>query len=108
MTNEELRERFKMICESEPDPEFTRRLEEYHQNIERDFQEEWAKKHFKWFFTKRRQKKLKYKVSLRYTGPLFWIIEDTIEDLLGDQWQNKEFFEQFVDLKAISGDENYF
>ena len=103
MSNEELRDWFrKDILEKEPDPEWKRRLEEYYSNIERDFQEEWSKKRFKWFFTKRRQKKLRYKVSLRYTGPVFWIIEEAVDDLLGSKFQNSEYFEKFVDIKGIN------
>ena len=100
MSNEELRNWLcKEILEAKPDPEWERRLKEYHDNIERDFQEEWSKKCFKWFFTKRRQKKLKDKVTRRYTAPVFWIIEDIIEDTLVSQWQNSEYFDQFVDVK---------
>ena len=105
-SNEELRDWFrKEIIEAKPDPEWDRRIKEYHDNIERDFQEEWAKKHFKWFFTKRRQKKLRYKVTRRYTEPVFWIIEEVVDDMLGKQWETPEFFESFVDFKAISEDE---
>ena len=75
MTNEELCSWFRNeIIETKPDPEWKRRLEEYHNNIERDFQEEWFKKHFKWFFTKRRQKNSDIKrpvaIPLRYFGLL--------------------------------------
>ena len=109
MTNEELRDWFrKEIIEAKPDPEWERRLKEYYDNIERDFQEEWSKKHFKWFFTKWRQKKLRYKVSRRYTDPVFWLIEEVVEDTLVKQWETPEFFGQFVDIKDISGDEYYF
>ena len=108
-SNEELRDWFRTeIIEAKPDPEWERRLKEYYDNIERDFQEEWSKKHFKWFFTKRRQKKLRYKVSLRYAGPVFWLIEEVVDDILGNQFSNSEFFNQFVDIKDISGDKYYF
>lgn len=109
MTNEELRDWFHTeIIEAKPDPEWERRLKEYYDNIERDFQEEWSKKHFKWFFTKRRQKKLRDKITNRYAGPVFWLIEEIIDDTLPKQWQNSEFFGQFVDVKDISGESNYF
>lgn len=109
MSNEELRDWLRTeIIEAKPDPEWERRLKEYYDNIERDFQEEWSKKHFKWLFTKRRQKKLRYKVSLRYTAPVFWLIEEVVDDMLGKQFQNSEFFGQFVDVKDISGNKNYF
>ena len=101
MTNEELCSWFRNeIIETKPDPEWKRRLEEYHNNIERDFQEEWSKKHFKWFFTKRRQKKLRYQATRRYTSPVFWLIEDIIEDML-PQTIN-ENFQQFVDIKDVT------
>lgn len=110
MTNEEICEWFrKEIIEAKPDPEWERRLQEYYQNIERDFQEEWSKKKFKWFFTKRRQKKLKYKVSLRYTGPMFWLIEEVIEETLPKAWSSDEYFNKFVDIKDVaSSDKHYF
>ena len=101
MNNEELCSWFRNeIIETKPDPEWKRRLEEYHNNIERDFQEEWSKKHFKWFFTKRRQKKLRYQVTHRYTSPVFCLIEDIIEDML-PQTIN-ENFQQFVDIKDVA------
>ena len=107
MTNEEVVQWFrKEIVDAKPDPEWERRLQEYHQNIERDFQEEWAKKKFKWFFTNRRQKKLKYKVSLRYTGPVFWIIEDIISEVCPKEWTEDGYFNQFVDFKDIAKGES--
>lgn len=101
MSNEELRDWFRTeIIEAKPDPEWERRLKEYYDNIERDFQEEWSKKHFKWFFTKHRQKKLRYKVTRRYTAPVFWLIEDVVEDMLVSKWQNNsEYFDKFIDIK---------
>lgn len=107
-SNEELREWFRAeIIEAKPDPEWERRLKEYHDNIERDFQEEWSKKHFKWLFTKRRQKKLRNKITHRYAGPVFWLIEDIIEETL-PQTIN-ENFQQFVDIKNVAlGDKAYF
>ena len=108
MTNEKLRDWFRQeIVEAKPDPEWERRLKEYYDNIERDFQEEWPKKHFKWFFTKRRQKKLRDKITHRHTGPVFWIIEDIIEDILPKAIN--ESFQPFVDVKDITiSDKAYF
>ena len=84
-----------------------RRLKEYYDNIERDFQEEWSKKHFKWFFTKRRQKKLRDKITHRYAGPVFWLIEEIIEDTLPKMVD--ENFQKFVDIKDFAlGDKAYF
>lgn len=91
----------------EPDPEYQRRLEEYHKKIEDDFQEEWSKKKFKWFFKKRRQQKLRAQISHRYAGPVFWLIEDMLEDMLPKV--TSPFFNQFVDVKDITlGDKNNF
>lgn len=105
MTNEELRDQFrKEIIETKLDPKWECRLKEYHDNIERDFQEEWSKKHFKWFFTKRRQKKLRAKVARRYTAPVFWLIEEVIDDILVKQWEAPEFFEEFIDIKKIANE----
>ena len=107
-SNGELVEWFqKEIIEAEPDPEYKRRLEEYHQKIENDFNEEWSRKHFKWLFTKRRQKKLRAQIVRRYTAPVFWLIEDMIEEML-PQTIN-ENFQQFVDVKDVAvGDRAYF
>ena len=107
-SNEELREWFRAeIVEAKPDQEWERRLKEYHDNIERDFQDEWSKKHFKWFFTKRRQKKLIDKIFHRYAGPVFWLIEETIEDMLPKMVD--ENFQKFVDIKDLAlGDKAYF
>lgn len=108
MTNEELRDWFRQeIVEAKPDPEWERRLKEYYDNIERDFQEEWSKKHFKWFFKKHRQKKLRYRVTRRYTAPVFWLIEEIIEDTLPKMVD--ENFQKFVDIKDFAlGDKAYF
>lgn len=87
--------------------EFHRRCEERRQNIENDFNAEWSKKHFKWFFKKRRQKKLRAQIVRRYTAPVFWLIEDMIEEML-PQTIN-ENFQQFVDVKDVAvGDRAYF
>lgn len=103
-SNEELIEWFRAtIIEAKPDLEYKRRLEEYHQKIENDFNEEWSKKHFKWFFTNRRQKKLRYQITRRYTAPVFWLIEDIIDDTLPKM--TNEFFGQFVDVKEIQKNE---
>lgn len=103
MTSEEFNEWFrKEIIDYEPDPEFKRRLDEYNCKIENDFQTEWAKKKFKWFFKKRRQKKLKAKIFLRYEAPIFWIISDAIDEILGDRLSTSEYFNEFVDVKNIA------
>lgn len=100
-TNEELIEWFrKIINETSKDAyhaEYQRRCEDRRQNIENDFQAEWSKKHFKWFFKKYRQKRLLGEIELRYPGPVFWLIEDIIEDTLPKT--TNEFFGQIIDVK---------
>lgn len=103
---EELRNKIIDCYNYEPDPEYKRRLEEYHKKIEDDFQIEWPKKKFKWFFKKRRQQKLRRQISHRYSGPVFWIIEDTLDDIFSNQWQDSEFFGQFVDVKDIADNDH--
>ena len=96
-----------IMLNTEPDPTFKLRLEEYRQNIDNDFQEEWSKKKFKWFFKKRRQKKLKAKIYRRYQSPIFWIVEDALEDMLPKSIEYS--FDNLVDIKDIVlGDKNYF
>jgi hypothetical protein len=103
---EELRNKIIDCYNYEPDLEYKKRLEEYHKKIEDDFQAEWPKKKIKWFFKKRRQQKLRAEITLRYPGPVFWIIEDVLDDLLPSQGQDSEFFGKLVDVKDIAvGDE---
>ena len=106
---EKIRNEIIGLSNYEPDPEYQKRLEEYHKKIEDDFQAEWPKKKFKWFFKKRRQQKLRRQISHRYSGPVFWIIEDMIDDIFSNQLQYSEFFGQFVDVKDIAiGDKHRF
>ena len=77
--------------------EYHRRCEERRQNIEREFVSEWSKKHFKWFFKKRRQKKLHREIELRYPGQMFWIIEDIIDETLAKT--TNAWFGKIVDVK---------
>ena len=106
---EEIRDKIIGLSNYEPDPEYQKRLEEYYKKIEDDFQAEWPKKKFKWLFKKRRQQKLRRQISHRYSGPVFWLIEDVIDDMFSNQWQSSEFFGQFVDVKDIAiGDEHHF
>lgn len=100
-SDDELRDwLLKAISEAKPDKTYQQRLEEYRNNIERDFQTEWSHKHLKWLFTKRRQAKLRAEITRRYTAPLFWIVEDIIEETLVSNWQNSEFFGKFVEVKS--------
>lgn len=95
------------LLNTEPDPKFKLRLEEYRQNIENDFQEEWSKQKFKWFFKKLRQKKLKTKIYRRYQSPIFWLVEDILEDVLPKAIDFS--FDQMTDIKDVTlGDPGYF
>ena len=101
----EICSKLKDLDSYEPDPEYTKRCEEYRNNVERDFQEEWNKMHFKWFFTKRRQNKLRNQIRLRYDDPVFYLIEKTRDDILPDQWTDSEYFGKFIDVKHIAVDD---
>ena len=106
---DDIRDKLRDYDNYELDPEYKKRLEEYHKKIEDDFRAEWSKKKFKWFFKKRRQQKLRSKIAHRYAGPVFWLIEDVLDDILSNQCQYSEYFNQFVDVKDIAlGDKNYF
>ena len=100
-TNEELREWFRnevnKVTTDAHYAEYNRRCEERRQNIERDFQDEWSNKHFKWFFKKRRQQKLHREIELRYPGPMFWILEDIIDETLPKT--TNAWFGQIVEIK---------
>lgn len=110
MTNKEIIEWFRKETDNTmSNPEFIRRLAEYNQNIKNDFQTEWSKKKFKWFFKKYRQKKLRTKILRRYQSPIFQCVEDTIEDILSTSFQTDNFFADFVDIKDMTlGDKAYF
>ena len=91
----------------EPDPKYKKQLEEYYKKIEDEFQEEWSKKKFKWFFKERRQVKLKSKIFRRYQLPIFCTIEDALGDMLPKAIEFS--FDQMIDIKDITlGDPNYF
>lgn len=108
MTNEELRNWLRNVinktAEDAHHAEYQRRCEERRQNIENDFNAEWSKKHFKWFFKKCRQKRLLGEIELRYPGPVFWLIEDIIEQTLPKT--TNEFFGQFIDIKEPADEHN--
>ena len=111
MTNEEIISEFRKELNktiiTEPDPRYQQLLKEYKQKIDNDFKEEWSKKRFKWFFKKRRQRKLRNKMMHRYAHPIFVVLEDCIEDILSKTIN--ESIENFVDIKDITlGEPNYF
>jgi hypothetical protein len=86
---------------------YNQELPEYLQKIQDEFQTEWSKKKFKWFFKKYRQRKLKSKIYRRHCKPIFGLIEDVVEDTLPKAMEFS--FDQFVDVKDLAlGDKNYF
>ena len=108
MTNEEVIEWFrKDILEKEPGTEWMQRLKEYRQKIDSDFKVEWSKKHFKWFFKKCRQQKLRSKIVWRYASPIDEIVEECIDDLLPRVITGT--IDSFADIKDITiGDYSWF
>ena len=85
----------------------TNMIQVYKQQIDDDFQAEWSKKRFKWFFKKRRQRKLRSKIMSHYMHPIFYLVEDYIDDLL-PKTINKSV-EGFANIKDITyGEPNYF
>lgn len=105
MSNEELIEWFRKNLmatkfDSEHYAEYCSRIIECIRNIENDFYAEWSQKKCKWFFTKYRQAKLIKKIELRYSGPMFWIIEDITSELIPKEWTADECFDKFVGFKG--------
>ena len=87
--------------------QLTNMLQVYKQQIENDFQSEWSKKHFKWFFKKRRQKKLRSKIFRRYQMGIFNLVECCIEDMLPKAIE--ESVENLTNIKDVPfGDKAYF
>ena len=85
----------------------TNMLQVYKQQIDDEFQAEWSKRHFKWFFKKRRQKKLRAKIFRRYQVGIFSVVSDWIDD--GVQKAFEEPIKNFVDIKDFPyGDKIYF
>lgn len=87
--------------------QLTNMLQVYKQQIENDFQSEWSKKHFKWFFKKRRQKKLRNKIFRRYQMGIFSVTQDWIQDEVKNIIE--ESIDSFVNIKDVTiGDKAYF
>jgi len=104
-SEQEIRDWFlKDILEDGVVPEWRRRFEELKRKIDNDFQVEWSKQHFKWFFKKRRQKKLKAKIWHRHTGPIFYTLEEMIDELWTQSLSDNSFFDRFIGIKNIKGD----
>lgn len=107
MTPEEIRNKMIDLFNTEPDPEYTKRFEEYHKKIKDDFQAEWSKRKFKWFFKKRRQQKLKRSIYRRYMSPIFDLVENAINEVLPKA--SESFFSSMVNIDDLSlGDKYYF
>jgi hypothetical protein len=87
--------------------QLTNMLQVYKQQIENDFQSEWSKKHLKWFFKKRRQKKLLNKIFRRYQMGIFSVTQDWIQDEVKNIIE--ESIDNFVNIKDVTiGDKAYF
>lgn len=107
MTNEEIIKEFSKEIDANFSPKYQRSFEECRRNIELDFDEEWSKKHFKWFLKKRRQSKLRFKILRRHTQPIFTVLEDYIEDM----WPSviNKSFDNFANIHDIAlGEPNLF
>lgn len=82
-------------------------FEECKENFKNEFQTEWSKKKFKWFFKKYRQRKLKSKIYRRHCRPIFELMEDILEDTLPKAIDVS--FDNLTDIKDVAvGDKNYF
>ena len=102
LTNELIRNAVKnSISEQPSNLEFKKKREEYRQAVNEDFEKSWAQKKFKWFFPKRRKKKLLREVRYRYIDldPIFDLIAETVNEVL-PQTLN-ESFGQLVDIKNV-------
>ena len=82
-------------------------IQEHTEKLKYEFETEWSKKKFKWFFKNRRQRKLKSKIYRRHRRPLFELTEDILDDVLPKAiWPS---FDQLTDIKDVAlGDKNYF
>lgn len=87
--------------------QFINMLQVYKQQIDDDFQTEWSKQRFKWFFKKRRQEKLRSKIFRRYKMGIFSTTEDWIHGEVDKAIE--ESLDKFVSVKDIPfGDKAYF
>lgn len=102
MTNEELRNQLSdnLKAAYEINPEYQQCIKEYRDNIKNDFETEWSKRHFKWFFKKRRQRKLRSRIMRRYTSPIYGLFEEILEDMWPKLFSTN-FCDKFVDIKEI-------
>ena len=85
---------------------YTSRIKECHKNIERDFQAEWSKKRFKWFFGQYRQKKLRIKIYHRYKIDLETAIDDFVDWFLPKA--TNDSIDRLVDVKDIALDDKVY
>lgn len=82
-------------------------ISEYAEKFNNEFQTEWSKKKFKWFFKKYRQRKLRFKIYRRHCRPIFELVEDVLDDMLPKAiWSS---FDLMTDIKDVTlGDPGYF
>ena len=99
LTEEQFREE---ILKYIPDQDvFVAKLDSYNQKIQIEFEQEWSKQKFKWFFPKRRKEKLRVKIWRKYSYPIFDLVDDCIETMLPKAMDNC-FFEDMVDIKDVT------
>lgn len=82
-------------------------LKEYREKLQNEFETEWSKKKFKWFFKNYRQRKLKSKILRRHRRPIFELMEDILEEMLPKTIEVS--FDNLADINDVTiGDKNYF
>ena len=82
-------------------------IKEYKEKLKYEFETEWSKKKFKWFFKKYRQRKLKTKIYRSHCSPIFELVEDVLEDTIPKKIDI--LLDNLIDIKDVSlGDKNYF
>ncbi len=87
--------------------QLTNMLQVYKQQIDDEFQAEWSKQRFKWFFKKRRQRKLRSKIFRRYQSGIFSVTQDWIQGEVKKVIE--ESIDNFINIKDVTiGDKAYF
>ena len=74
-------------------------IKEYKEKLQYEFETEWSKKKFKWFFKKYRQRKLKTKIYRRHCRPIFELVEDVLEDTIPKKID--VLLDNLVDIKDV-------
>lgn len=79
--------------------QFMNMMQIYKQQMDDDFNAEWSKQRFKWFFKKCRQEKLRSKIFRRYQAGIFSTTEDWIQSEVDKVI--KESLDGFVNVKDV-------